>query len=77
VSHDSQAVELASKIDHHDDDNSHEARTVTMVTHGLAVLVGLFGFMFVERLLSICSRFRRRRVLHMACQVTQIRLDDV
>ena len=63
--HDSHAIkpEQGNHRDHPDDGNSfeEEEKTVTMVTHGLAVLVGIFGFLIVERLLSIGSRFRNRR----------------
>jgi hypothetical protein len=47
-------------LDDHDVVSESETKSVVMVTHGLAVLVGIYSFMFIERLLSIISRLRRR-----------------
>jgi hypothetical protein len=74
VPHDTDDAEHGS---HGDDGADHDAQTVTMVMHGLAVLVGIYCFMFVERLLSICTRCRRRRHSdHVAPQVRDVSLED-
>lgn len=66
IPHDADDAEHGS---HGDDGADHDAQTANMVMHGLAVLIGIYCFMFVERLLSICTRCRRRQTDHETQQV--------